>query len=199
MTINIPIHTAITETSCESYTWHNTTYTESGTYTYTHEDANGCTQVDTLHLTIDVDVVTEFTVTTADTCYIWNGQTYCTSGDYTQSFETVDGCDSVVTLHLTITVGIDDYDLANAMKLYPNPTSDLVNVQLTMNNEQLESIDIQVFDVCGRMLNVTNPSDARGASPQTMKIDLSGYSAGIYFVKLVNDGKVIAVQKVVKE
>ena len=198
LTINTPVYTAITETSCESYTWHNTTYTESGTYTYTHEDANGCTQVDTLHLTIDVDVVTEFTVTTADTCYIWNGQTYCTSGDYTQSFETVDGCDSVVTLHLTITVGIDDYDLANAMKLYPNPTSDLVNVQLTMNNEQLESIDIQVFDVYGRLLQVANVADARGASLHA-QIDLSSYAKGVYFVKAVSEGKVIAVRKVVKQ
>lgn len=40
------------------------------------------------------------------------------------------------------------------MKLYPNPISDLVNVQLTMDNEQLNEIDIQLFDVYGRLLNV---------------------------------------------
>ena len=104
----------------------------------------------------------------------------------------------MVTLHLTITVGIDDYDLANAMKLYPNPTSDLVNVQLTMNNEQLESIDIQVFDVYGRLLEVINMADAHGASPQTTQIDLSRYAKGVYFVKAASEGKVIAVRKVVK-
>ncbi|MBO4655932.1 MAG: C10 family peptidase, partial [Bacteroidales bacterium] len=144
LTIHKPVHIAITETSCESYIWHNTAYNESGTYTYTHEDANGCTQVDTLHLTINEDVVSDFTITTSDSCYIWNGQTYCASGDYTQSFETVDGCDSVASLHLTITVGIGNYDLANVMKLYPNPTKDVVNVQLTMNNEQLEGVSIQL-------------------------------------------------------
>lgn len=85
------------------------------------------------------------------------------------------------------------------MSLFPNPTTGVVNVHCTMNDVQSDNIEIQVFDVYGRMLNVTNPSDARGTSPQTMKIDLSGYSTGIYFVKLVNGGKVIAVQKVVKE
>ena len=96
------------------------------------------------------------------------------------------------------TVSVNDLTLPE-MTLFPNPTTGVVHVQCAMNNAQMDAIDIQVFDVCGRMLNVTNPSNTRGASPQTMKIDLSGYSAGIYFVKLVNDGKVIAVQKVVKE
>ena len=36
---------------CEPFLWNGQTYNESGTYTYTHPDANGCTQVDTLHLT----------------------------------------------------------------------------------------------------------------------------------------------------
>ena len=42
-------------------------------------------------------------------------------------------------------------------------------------------------------------SDARGASVQTAEIDLSQYAPGIYLVKLVNGGKVVAVRKVVKE
>ena len=55
LTIITPVHTAITAESCGSYTWtsgNNLTYTASGDYTYSHLDANGCTQVDTLHLTI---------------------------------------------------------------------------------------------------------------------------------------------------
>jgi hypothetical protein len=34
---------------------------------------------------------------------------------------------------------------------------------------------------------------------ETIQIDLSRYATGVYLVKLVNDGKVIAVKKVVKE
>ena len=56
LTVNNPTHVALTETACGSYTWtagNGTTYTASGNYTYEHEDANGCTQVDTLHLTVN--------------------------------------------------------------------------------------------------------------------------------------------------
>ena len=43
---------SVTVSECGSYTWHGQTYTESGDYTYSHTVNNGCTQVDTLHLTI---------------------------------------------------------------------------------------------------------------------------------------------------
>lgn len=91
-----------------------------------------------------------------------------------------------------------NHDTAISLQLYPNPTSDLVNVQLTINNEQLNEIDIQLFDVYGRLLEVVNMADARGASLQTTQIDLSRYAQGVYFVKAVSEEKVIAVRKVVK-
>lgn len=45
-------HTATVDTACDSYTWNGTVYTQSGLYTFSHDDANGCTQVDTLHLVV---------------------------------------------------------------------------------------------------------------------------------------------------
>ena len=51
LTVNAPTHTAESDYACENYLWNGQTYTESGTYTFAHPDANGCTQVDTLHLT----------------------------------------------------------------------------------------------------------------------------------------------------
>ncbi len=107
LTINNPVPVVTTEVACESYTWANgdgQTYTTSGNYTYTHTDANGCTQVDTLHLTINNPVPV---VTTEVACesYTWangDGQTYTTSGDYTYSHTDDNGCTQVDTLHLTI-------------------------------------------------------------------------------------------------
>ena len=52
VTVNHPNNTAQQVIECGSYTWHGTTYNESGTYYYSHTDANGCEQVDTLYLTI---------------------------------------------------------------------------------------------------------------------------------------------------
>ena len=104
LTIHNPIHNAITIAECGSYTWadgNGQTYTTSGTYTYSHEDANGCTQVDTLHLTIHNPTNQAF-IETACESYTWNGTTYTSSGDYTYSHDDANGCTQVDTLHLTI-------------------------------------------------------------------------------------------------
>ena len=85
---------------CEKYQWHGTTYHNSGTYYYTSFD-NGCTRVDTLHLTISPSFHENLQVSACN-AYEWNGVTYSLSGDYNQTFTAVNGCDSVVTLHLTI-------------------------------------------------------------------------------------------------
>ena len=68
-----------------------------------------------------------------------------------------------------------------------------------MNNGQWVNGEIQVLDVYGRLLDVVGISDARSASLQAVQIDLSRYATGVYFVRWVNGGKVMAVRKVVKE
>ena len=55
------------------------------------------------------------------------------------------------------------------------------------------------MDVYGRALDAVDISDARSASVQAVQIDLSRYATGIYLVRWVNGGKVMAVRKVVKE
>ena len=96
------------------------------------------------------------------------------------------------------TNGIFHYPTAN-LHIFPNPTTGMVNVQYTMNNVQLGDAEIQVLDVYGRLLNVVGISDSRSASLQAVQIDLSRYATGVYFVRWVNGGKVMAVRMVVKE
>ena len=45
-------HNVETDTTCDSYTWHGQTYTESGTYTYAYQNIYGCPSEDTLKLTV---------------------------------------------------------------------------------------------------------------------------------------------------
>ncbi len=107
LTIHKPVHQAYTVTAYDSYTWtdgNNQTYTTSGDHLYSHSDANGCTQVDTLHLTIHYSASNEFSATACES-YTWNDSVYTTSGDYVQHLKTVDNADSTVTLHLTINHG----------------------------------------------------------------------------------------------
>ena len=194
LTVNQPVTELVEATACDSYEWSGTTYTETGDYTQTFIAANGCDSVVTLHLTINPSVTEEIEVSTTDSCYTWNSQSYCTSGDYTQTLQTVHGCDSIVTLHLTITVGIEDHNLGASMTVYPNPTNDIVNVQITNHNSPITQI--HVFDAYGKLVDVVETRCT--TSLQTAQIDLSRYAPGVYFVKAVADDKVVAVRKVVK-
>ena len=142
------------------------------------------------------DYDTTITVTTDVPCYIWNNVEYCETGDYTQTLQTVDGCDSIVTLHLTLTVGIDEFQSVD-FKVYPNPTSNIVNVECIMHNEDLGEMELHLCDAYGRLLGVVRANDD---SPlQTVQIDLSRYANGVYFVKLIAEDKTIAVRKIVKQ
>ena len=118
--------------------------------------------------------------------YYWRVKSVCSFGE--SNF--VNG-NNIVT-------GITNHNNEQMLQIYPNPTKDVVNIQLAMNNEQIDGVDIQLFDVYGRLLEVVNMADARGAALQTTQIDLSRYAQGVYFVKAVAEGKIIAVRKVVK-
>ncbi|MBO4655636.1 MAG: fibrobacter succinogenes major paralogous domain-containing protein, partial [Bacteroidales bacterium] len=101
LTVNHPVHTATSVAAYDSYTWHGTPYTTSGTYTYSHLDEHDCTQVDTLHLIIDISSINEFSAVECIS-YKWNDSIYKVSGDYQQTLKNIHGLDSVVTLHLII-------------------------------------------------------------------------------------------------
>lgn len=107
LTVNSPVHQAYTETAYDTYTWANgdgQTYTTSGNYLYSHADGNGCTQVDTLHLTVFHSSSNEFAVTACES-YEWDGIVYTVSSDYQRHYQDIHGADSIVTLHLTINYG----------------------------------------------------------------------------------------------
>lgn len=84
---------------CDSYTWHGTTYTTSGSHQFMSQTAFGCDSLVTLDLTIFDSYSTTMDVTECDSLE-WDGTTYTLSGEYTKRYESVHGCDSVVTTHL---------------------------------------------------------------------------------------------------
>jgi len=66
-----------------------------------------------------------------------------------------------------------------------------------MKNEEWGEVELHLCDAYGRLLDMVRANDD---SPlQTAQIDLSRYAKGIYFVKAMADGKVVAVRKVVKQ
>lgn len=190
--------TTLTANGGTSYLWSDGTTDASitvntaGTYQVIGYNTAGCNSMESVTVNQWQPASSEFTITTNENCYEWNGQSYCQTGDYTQTLQTTHGCDSIVTLHLTIETGINDHNLNTSMNVYPNPTSDKVNVQLTEYDSQSNNMEIQLFDIYGKLLQ-TVP-----ASNENLRINLSSYAQGVYFIKAVVEGNVLAVRKVVK-
>ena len=117
LTVHAPDATTETATACDSYTWHGTSYTESGEYTWIGQNQYGCDSVVTLTLTINRSTSGSETATACEE-YIWHGTTYTESGEYTWTTTNAQGCDSVVTLTLTIHQPTTGSETATACEEY---------------------------------------------------------------------------------
>ena len=84
---------------CNSFSWNDEVYSESGIYSFETTSSGGCDSISTLNLTI---TNTSSTDIIACNSYEWNGTTYSETGVYPFSIITGDGCDSTATLNLTI-------------------------------------------------------------------------------------------------
>ena len=84
----------------------------------------------------------------------------------------------------TLVDGINSY-LLNSIAVFPNPANDVVNVQCTMNNVQLEGIE--VIDVYGKVVRTIAGTD--NYSP--IRINVSGLASGMYFVRVTTDEGVV--------
>ncbi len=88
----------------ETYTWQGQEYTESGEYSVTLQDVNGCDSVITLALTVypqTPDTTEEVTIKFGES-YEWNGETYSAAGEYTTILQDANGCNYQATLILTV-------------------------------------------------------------------------------------------------
>ena len=160
-------------TSCGPYTWDKTgqTYNKSGNKFYKGTAADGCPIRDTLTLTV-ASATTGDTVATATGSFTWYGITFTSSAVVSRLTTNQYGCDSIVTLHLTITGkggSEPQLSLLNAVKVYPNPTTGNVQINVT------EADRVEVLDLVGRCVAVYE---------HTNTIDLSALADGTYTLRI---------------
>lgn len=217
LTINQGTYNSIVTTVCDSYEWHDSTYTESGTYVFEYTNETDCPSADTLHLTVTtidthIELHTQVTnvenyvfVSQENAEYQWidcetnepiEGETQqqftpAVSGSYACVITLGECIDTTECEYVSSGVGISENSTTN-ITLYPNPTTGIVSVKLSPETCNLNP-EIQMFDIYGRRLQIIPVTD------ETIQINLSQYANGIYFVKLVDDGYVVSVGKVVKE
>ena len=77
---------------------------------------------------------------------------------------------------------------ADAIRIYPNPSTGLLNINLVQDIEA----QIDVFDLSGRKIQSRIVTTGTG----TVQMDLSGYAKGIYMVH-IHTGKGTAIHKVI--
>ncbi len=79
------------------------------------------------------------------------------------------------------------------MELTPNPNTGILNI--AFRNETFENCLIEIFDVHGRILEQKEVQSHSGSN--TLRMDLSQFSQGIYFVKM-SSGDKVQVESIVR-
>lgn len=113
------------------------------------------------------------------------------AGDTTITWTVVDergnsaSCSFDVTVHTS--VGVEDLAL-KGIKVYPNPTSDIIHIQFA--GKDVETIIIS--DIAGKQIMVKNQP------AQDESIDLSAFDKGVYFI-IIQTSDEIVTSKIIKE
>jgi len=78
---------------------------------------------------------------------------------------------------------IGEYDLINAINIYPNPANNELFIKLNTN----QKISIKVYNLLGKLVYVSVEQQAQN---NTYKVNLSNQPAGMYFVQVILDNKI---------
>ena len=81
----------------------------------------------------------------------------------------------------------EDFELANAFKIFPNPATNEITIQL--NNLEFSSIKVTVYDLIGRKVRKSNHTK------NTITINTRSLSKGVYLVRIKRDTNSAVVTK----
>ena len=207
-------------TECDTYTWNGSTYTSSGTYTFTTINAAGCDSIATLNLVIlngpsvliqqnasnmsMLDAVV--TGGAAPLTYSWtqDGVSLSSTGSQIEPLENGEYCVVVTdavgcisTACFTISFfppnSINEFSISK-LKIYPNPTSNMVNLEFT--TMKTSDYDIRILSVTGIEVYSNKLLDVSGSYKGM--IDMSSYSQGTYIIHIISDDNIV-YRKLIKQ
>ena len=92
---------------------------------------------------------------------------------------------------ITETLGVDITEINLSLKIYPNPTPDILNLKVGFSDYKKYSYEIS--DGSGKLLTTKKPVIESQTS-----ITMASYPAAIYYLKIMKEGKVIKIFKVLK-
>jgi hypothetical protein len=101
------------------------------------------------------------------------------------------GCDSQQEVEAACeSASIDEKGLKNSLTIYPNPSSTQITIELPTTPQK--NTILTIYNLNGQQFLSQHITE-----PQTL-VDISGLTSGVYFVKVVDDEKVM-MGKVVKQ
>ncbi len=83
-------------------------------------------------------------------------------------------------------VGLETNNATNTVNVFPNPTTDIINIQADSRINQLF-----IFNHMGQQVYKTNTTD------HNLKMDVSDFESGIYFIKILMDEGTLVKQVIV--
>ena len=189
----------------ESVTVGGNTYNQTGTYTDSLTDVNGCDSTITTQLTIYSHVVSiifqngnDITATTiggtSPYSYQWDTSettqtiTPLTNGEYWVIITDMNSCESDTSFFTVnwITTSIAEININN-LTIYPNPSNDIFNIVFNTNTTQ--DIDLKVHNVLGEVIFSELLKNFNGKYNKS--VDLSQYPNAIYILQLnTQDGMI---------
>lgn len=117
---------------------------------------------------------------------------YTQNGSYTVTVTNAVGCSATSLPFIVVNAGIKDYTADNTVIVSPNPATNLITVTI-MNAKDFNQLLLS--DVTGRVL-VDKAIDKSNADK--IQIDLSAFTKGVYFVKLMGNTKLVTKQFVIE-
>ena len=188
---------SVAHTICQgdSYQFGNELVNTAGYYYETFPMSGACGNLQELNLVVipvDTSVTQAGEVLTANAAgavYQWvdcNNGYAAIPGEIGQTFSpavdgsyalivTSGGCSDTSSCYSVTNVSILENELA-ALKLFPNPATDFVTIQ---HEGVDQDIFLEITDATGKII-----SNSRFAASAQINFNVSGWSAGIYFVKL---------------
>jgi len=80
--------------------------------------------------------------------------------------------------------GVEENTLESGLSIYPNPTADLVNINMDLRSAS--TVNMTVFNILGE--TVMQQAKGFGAGAQRTTLDLSGLAQGSYIINILADG-----------
>ena len=90
----------------------------------------------------------------------------------------------------SLATGLNLKETVSKLSIYPNPTTDILNITTTGKTDQ----SVVIFDLYGtRVLSLSGPITEKGT------IDISSLNPGVYFIRLYKAEQCVATKKFVKQ